>query len=156
MQNGGKQDFDDLHITEQHALHEHAKEISIHSRARPKTCASHIHLKRDADHLKAFIHFTWHSLCNYFLAVLISPQTILIDPFGTIFAFIVLPLIHIGLAFTQLAFLLGGYMRAGRVLKWLRMEYGFGLSVVNMVSFPPLARFPGCRWLSILGSFFEA
>lgn len=138
MQNGGKQDLDDLHPTEHHwqVLREHAREISIHSRlSRPKSCASHIHLKRDADHLRAFIHFTWHSFCNYVLAVLISPQTILIDPFGTIFAFIVLPLVHIGLTFVQLAFLLGECVGAGGILKWLRIEYGSGLSVVNMVSF---------------------
>lgn len=136
MLNGGKHDLDDLHPTEHQVLHEHAKEISVHSRlSRPRTCASHIHLKRDAHHLKAFIHFTWHSFCNYLLALLISPQTILIDPFGTIFAFIVLPLIHVGLTFVQLTFLLGGFMGAGKVLKWLRSEYGFGLSVVNMVSF---------------------
>lgn len=134
MQNMSKQDFDDLHPTEHQLLDEHAKEISNYSRPSGYgVCAPHISLKKEADGFWALVHFTQHAFSNYFLAVLTSPQAILTDPFGTIFAFIALPVIHISLLFVQITFLLGRWTGAGQFYTRLSNDYGSGLSVVNMV-----------------------
>jgi len=136
MQNTSKQDLGNLHTTEHEILNEHAKEISRYSQiSEQSSCAAaHIALKKEADGLRALVHFTQHAFSNYFLALLTSPQTILIDPFGTVFAFIALPLIHIGLLLVQIAFLLSRWTGAAQFCTRLSRDYGSGLGVVNMVS----------------------
>lgn len=138
LQSASQEDIERLNTTKQEILYQHAHEVCVlqSQLSSSDNCAAHVALKKDGNPLRATLHFLQHTFFNYMLALLNSPRSFIADPVGTVLGLIVLPALHFALLIVQFVFLLCRWTGLDTLGGSFSDKYGYGLSLVNMVSEP--------------------
>lgn len=126
---------DDLDETQTHMLNQHVKELANTANTTPQFHRNTPHGLKDkrSNAAASVIRSMANFVTEYMFAVITSPLALFYDPSDTIYALVILPVIHILLFAAGVVFRFIRAVGGGEVWDWFDTQYGFGLSVANIL-----------------------